>query len=212
MRAESVRSLALVLGFLVIDSSCARCSDTCPSARDGTCSDGGSDTVYYDCELGTDCTDCGPRPDPSSSQASSAPAPPSGQTSQATANCANTCEYASDGICNDGGDVTAYFDCALGTDCADCGPRNGGLPQIAQSRSDQDAIAGGPAPPLGGDNLHQMNTALVILGVIALLAGYALGCCKKSSGPRLPKEASVVGRQRDMEMMELPARVVDDGL
>ena len=28
------------------------------------CSDGGPGTVYYDCDLGTDCADCGPRAGP----------------------------------------------------------------------------------------------------------------------------------------------------
>ena len=40
--------------------------------------------------------------------------------------CNNQCEYARDGMCDDGGDAEdAYENCALGTDCADCGPRGG---------------------------------------------------------------------------------------
>ena len=37
--------------------------------------------------------------------------------------CTNTCNYASDGECDDGGPGSQYSVCALGTDCADCGPR-----------------------------------------------------------------------------------------
>ena len=37
------------------------CSDTCASAKDGTCDDGGNGAQYATCDLGTDCSDCGPR-------------------------------------------------------------------------------------------------------------------------------------------------------
>ena len=37
--------------------------------------------------------------------------------------CTETCTYASDGDCDDGGPGAAYSKCSLGTDCADCGPR-----------------------------------------------------------------------------------------
>jgi hypothetical protein len=44
------------------------CRDTCSSAQDGVCSDGGLDSRTIDsptvfaCDYGTDCTDCGRRP------------------------------------------------------------------------------------------------------------------------------------------------------
>jgi hypothetical protein len=38
--------------------------------------------------------------------------------------CTNTCGAASDGDCDDGGQGGEFSFCALGTDCADCGPRN----------------------------------------------------------------------------------------
>ena len=38
--------------------------------------------------------------------------------------CIETCNWASDGICDDGGPGTLYFSCTVGTDCTDCGPRN----------------------------------------------------------------------------------------
>lgn len=37
--------------------------------------------------------------------------------------CSDTCDWANDGQCDDGGPGADYFDCALGTDCGDCGPR-----------------------------------------------------------------------------------------
>jgi hypothetical protein len=37
--------------------------------------------------------------------------------------CTNTCSYANDNECDDGGPDAAYNECALGTDCNDCGVR-----------------------------------------------------------------------------------------
>jgi hypothetical protein len=37
--------------------------------------------------------------------------------------CSDTCFYAFDGYCDDGGFGADYAVCALGTDCADCGAR-----------------------------------------------------------------------------------------
>jgi len=37
--------------------------------------------------------------------------------------CTDSCPYAGDGECDDGGPGAAYAVCELGTDCADCGPR-----------------------------------------------------------------------------------------
>ena len=49
----------------------------------------------------------------------SASSPPGG----VVAGCTNTCEYASDGECDDGGPDALYDSCSFGTDCADCGVR-----------------------------------------------------------------------------------------
>ena len=38
--------------------------------------------------------------------------------------CSNTCNYASDGECDDGGPGAQWAFCSLGTDCVDCGPRS----------------------------------------------------------------------------------------
>ena len=37
--------------------------------------------------------------------------------------CEETCNYPSDDLCDDGGAGAEYSHCAVGTDCADCGPR-----------------------------------------------------------------------------------------
>lgn len=37
--------------------------------------------------------------------------------------CSNTCQWANDGVCDDGGSGSTYNLCDLGTDCADCGAR-----------------------------------------------------------------------------------------
>jgi hypothetical protein len=37
--------------------------------------------------------------------------------------CTNTCQFANDGLCDDGGPGSDYSVCEYGTDCADCGPR-----------------------------------------------------------------------------------------
>ncbi len=37
--------------------------------------------------------------------------------------CDDTCQFASDGACDDGGPGSSFSVCDFGTDCADCGPR-----------------------------------------------------------------------------------------
>ena len=39
------------------------CDDSCATANDGVCNDGGTDSADATCALGTDCTDCGDRVD-----------------------------------------------------------------------------------------------------------------------------------------------------
>lgn len=63
-----------------------RCDDTCFYANDGLCNDGGPGSVFSVCELGSDCTDCGPRnnaPDDSFCR--------SGQCEELCAGCGYTC-------------------------------------------------------------------------------------------------------------------------
>ena len=110
------------------------CSNTCVHANDGECDDGGPGAMYQDCELGTDCADCGargeetPTPDPGMP---SDPNPNPGTPSDPGMNpgtpppvhCSNECPHAYDGQCDDGGPGSMCSICTYGTDCADCGAR-----------------------------------------------------------------------------------------
>ena len=51
------------------------------------------------------------------------PPPPPPSPPPPGAPCSNTCYYASDGDCDDGGEGAEYTICAVSTDCYDCGPR-----------------------------------------------------------------------------------------
>ena len=57
-----------------------------------------------------------PPSEPPPAAASSPPASPG-------AGCTETCSFASDGGCDDGGPGAEFASCSLGTDCTDCGPR-----------------------------------------------------------------------------------------
>ena len=88
------------------------CSEGCKYAGDGYCDDGGMDSMFSLCEIGTDCEDCGERF-------------ATKQTEEHFENvvdgCSNTCRYSNDGDCDDGGANSKYDFCDIGTDCADCG-------------------------------------------------------------------------------------------
>jgi secreted trypsin-like serine protease len=96
------------------------CEDTCAWPGDGECDDGGPGSLYAVCAYGTDCTDCGPRDGsaPPTPGGTPTPAPP-----PAGGMCDDTCYWAGDGFCDDGGPDAEFADCFYGTDCADCGPR-----------------------------------------------------------------------------------------
>ena len=81
------------------------CNNACTHAGDGECDDGGPGSAYEECEVGSDCKDCGRRDSDAGT-------------------CTNDCKHSSDRECDDGGPGAAYSNCALGTDCRDCGPRD----------------------------------------------------------------------------------------
>ena len=85
-------------------------SPPCVFVALGACDDGGADSQYSFCDLGTDCSDCGPN-----MIVATLVLPPS--PAQA---CRDTCTYAFDGACDDGGPDAQYTACSLGSDCSDC--------------------------------------------------------------------------------------------
>ena len=127
------------------------CTNTCSSASDNDCDDGGPGAEYSVCSLGADCVDCGPRTAPDTSPASPPPpfspplpprSPPLVAPPGSTYVCSNTCVssspfdsgssmamyYAGDGECQDGGPGSELPFCTFGTDCTDCGPRLVSIP------------------------------------------------------------------------------------
>ncbi|MBO87267.1 MAG: hypothetical protein CL927_18115 [Deltaproteobacteria bacterium] len=38
--------------------------------------------------------------------------------------CLDTCRWAGDGVCDDGGTDSSFSACGFGTDCTDCDPRD----------------------------------------------------------------------------------------
>ena len=112
------------------DEAIGLCSDSCGThhVRNGLCEDGGHGSVWPDCELGSDCTDCGVRMDPTppastASASSSADGPTPSPSSEASA-CSNSCHgHAHNGMCEDGGPGSVWPDCPFGSDCGDCGVR-----------------------------------------------------------------------------------------
>lgn len=107
------------------------CSNTCLYSNDGDCDDGGPGSEYTLCAPGTDCFDCGeanapPRPPLQPGESYSpppSPLPPATAPPGVAEACSDSCSYARDTGCDDGGLGSEYMLCALGTDCADCGPR-----------------------------------------------------------------------------------------
>jgi|GEM_PF-6864722 len=49
-------------GSEILSTDKPKCENTCRYARDAVCDDGGTGSFYNVCDLGTDCADCGSRP------------------------------------------------------------------------------------------------------------------------------------------------------
>ena len=122
------------------------CSNNCRYASDNDCDDGGPGAEYALCTRGDDCIDCGlrgllppgaspPPPSPSPPPGAVAPPSPTPPPPQPITGgmCTDTCRFASDADCDDGGPGAEFSMCPYGTDCIDCGAREASPP---------------PAPPM----------------------------------------------------------------
>lgn len=71
--------------------------------------------------------------------------------------CNNACprnpQWASDGLCDDGGPGHSYRDCDYGTDCADCGPRPAMMALVMTETNPSDVNGSRPHQP-GADGGH----------------------------------------------------------
>jgi len=115
------------------------CAESCYYSSDNDCDDGGAGSEYSICSIGNDCIDCGARQ-------VVAPPPPAGV--MALAHCSDTCNYASDNDCDDGGPGAEYSLCAHDTDCSDCaGPACITYDSAGTCTRWRSAIAP-PAPPI----------------------------------------------------------------
>ena len=102
------------------------CDDnTCIFAFDGDCDDGGPGADYSCCAIQTDCFDCCNR---NPSRPDCPPPTPSPTTNYCDD---NTCRYAFDGDCDDGGPGADYSCCPIQTDCFDCCDRNPSRPDCS---------------------------------------------------------------------------------
>ena len=99
--------------------------------------------------------------------------PASGQS------CSNTCNYASDGDCDDGGPGSEYTNCNGGSDCVDCGSRSGGG-NYPPSPSPPPPGNYPTSPPFAfrADTGQHGRGLTIFLALAALLVGFCtIYCC-----------------------------------
>ena len=145
----------------------ATCLNTCRFASDGDCDDGGAGGEYHSCTPCTDCEDCGPRAmgscyqpgghaglspflSPPPPTASPRAAPPSPPMPPASAGCSNSCFFASDGECDDGGAGAEFPACTLAPTATTAALAMRAAPLPAHSRRRRCRLFGlfVPPPPL----------------------------------------------------------------
>lgn len=125
---------AIAACVMYASPAAAQCRDTCATASNGVCEDGGNGATASTCARGTDCTDCGARypngyfpdtdrtPQPQTTQTPAPPRRPPPPPAQVLV-CDNACRWSYDGECDDGGPGAQHAVCPYGSDCYDCGPR-----------------------------------------------------------------------------------------
>ena len=102
-------------------------SDSCVYPSDGDCDDGGPNSQYSACALGTDYQDCGYR------------------CEMLCNPIALSCNYRNNGMCNDGGPGSEGSQCPYGSDCEDCGLRF--TSSLLSSPPPPMAVTYAPLPP-----------------------------------------------------------------
>ena len=145
--------LALSTFFVSCDQN-RTCRKEC---ENGYCDDG--DCVCFSGYSGQWCAT-------SSSGGSSSGGSSSGGSSSGGGICTNTCQYANDGVCDDGGPGSTYNVCTYGTDCNDCGIRYGTSSSGGSSSGSSSSSGGGttgqlmvyntnsqPCPPGAGSTI-----------------------------------------------------------
>ena len=109
--------------------------------------------------------------------------------------CLNTCMYASDSTCSDGGPGSESLFCAYGTDCVDCGPRpwRASPPLLPPPSPAPPAFPGGvitcldtcaPSPPFSGGTYYVSNGICEDGGAGSSAAWCRLGTDCTDCGPR----------------------------
>jgi hypothetical protein len=126
------------------------CEDTCETANNEICEDGGPDATANSCALGTDCADCG--------------------LARGSTICKDTCATSNNGICEDGQPGSEADTCALGTDCTDCGDREDPNPPATKTggRSTTTAAAD---PSCGCRTVTGGQRAVAAPGLLLLVLG-----------------------------------------
>lgn len=125
-----------------------QCLNECSYHGDGECDDGGPGAHYGICPYATDCADCGSRPHLPPAAPSPPPLPPPPPIWPGREVCADTCAYASDSDCDDGGPGAEFEICPYASDCADCGSRVAIDPPAPLSPGAFHSPSPTPPPPL----------------------------------------------------------------
>jgi hypothetical protein len=170
------------------------CNNTCPYANDNVCDDGTAGASFDVCADGTDCNDCSggqaANPAPASpAPANPAPANPAPAGAPGAGGCSNTCEYANDGVCDDGSPGSSFDVCAQGTDCNDC--EGGGAGYLTSAKS----AAPGPGQlcrTAAGQGVCQADGACDGTGHSGVCAGGARCCIDEDFNQKLAPAAVVV--------------------
>lgn len=111
--------------------------------------------------------------------------------------CSNTCTFASDGDCDDGGLGSDFSLCDIGTDCADCGSRSGG-----------------DVPPDGEDQPGDSGTGVCGDGVCDAGAGELTNCpgdCPAECGDGICNASAGEEQQCPQDCPEVQCCVATNG-